>query len=600
MSVEDVLAICPHMADRRIHIIRDLSITNSVEETVNRILDGTFDSESNMNEAHGVRSPKSVLVLSGSGAEAGLRRRSNSPPMDLDGSLNDRVDPPFTRHGTSRRPSNPSPDPPPVRSPSCKHAPLKLLDLSDDEEPSKENSKPLHANGASRYRPKNSIRIPGNISSESEESSSESASAAPGGQFRKGGGDKDSFSDDALPVPKKKRTKRSQEDIEAAKRAKEEARRGREMEREEKRRKKEEEKEQKKMERELKQRKKLEEKAVQEEEKRIEKQQREANRLRSKSDGMAEMIVDVDLTIVNDATFGVSLLAELKKLGVLAVNAVQLPVPNTVRWTRRSTVKYDVETEKFNPVPEYEEVQSQIIVLLDAFEFAAAASSDHDLQNHINQVCRAFPDHQVTYVIVGLRDYYKKHKSLINVEYRNRVLGPDETVVAPKKGKNKGHDISKLPDQATVERQLLYMQMVLGCKVIECHDAELLIEWMHSFTQEVGIKPYAAWKENLFDFDHNSIRSGSGNADTWLKILMGMHRLTETHARAIAEVYPTMQQLMDAYSRCGANVAKASKLLAEIQVNNGTLTEPSWRKIGPALSSRMYSFFAACDPFEAL
>ncbi|KAJ3342114.1 hypothetical protein HDU93_003330 [Gonapodya sp. JEL0774] len=493
----------------------------------------------------------------------------------------------------------PSPQPKPVNR--IKPPPLKLLDISDDEEDqytvkaSEASSStrvkfpgppPTAAKTQPRWKP---IRIPGNISSSSSEPSSPDEVSDRGPNPGKGiyG---DLSGDDAAPAPKKRRAKKTQGEATEDERKKEAARRARvsglhnrpicrvrrraspsvpqEREREEKRRSKDDEKERKKAERELKKKRREEEKvkAEREEEKRLERQQRDANRLRSKTDGMAEMIVDVDLTIVNETSFGVALLADLKKLGILAVNAVQLPVPNTVQWKRRASVRYDVEKERFDPVPEYEETENQVVVMLDAFEFAAVAGDPNDLRGHIAVVQRAYPDQQVTYVIVGVREYFKKHQTLRKQEHRNQFLGIDGAAApTSRKGKKKGVDVSQLPDPEKFEQRMLWMQMVGGCKLVECHNPEMLIEWMHSFTQEIGIKPYAAWKENLFDFDHNSIRCGTGSADTWLKILMGMHRLTEGHARAIVEKFPTVQSLVDAYSLCGNDTSKASKLLAEIQ-----------------------------------
>jgi len=62
------------------------------------------------------------------------------------------------------------------------------------------------------------------------------------------------------------------------------------------------------------------------------------------------------------------------------------------------------------------------------------------------------------------------------------------------------------------------------------------------------------------------IKPGADDRDTWIKSLQEIHRVTYQHAKSIAQEYPSIKSLYEAYRKC-SNVYVAQTMLEDVPVS---------------------------------
>jgi crossover junction endonuclease EME1 len=85
-------------------------------------------------------------------------------------------------------------------------------------------------------------------------------------------------------------------------------------------------------------------------------------------------------------------------------------------------------------------------------------------------------------------------------------------------------------------------------------------------------------------------KSGQDLKDTWAKFLQEYLGVTKNVSDGIIAQYPTIRSLYEAYD--GLNDDEAENLLSRVDVNR----EKSTRKLGTALSRKIYHMFNSIDP----
>lgn len=90
--------------------------------------------------------------------------------------------------------------------------------------------------------------------------------------------------------------------------------------------------------------------------------------------------------------------------------------------------------------------------------------------------------------------------------------------------------------------------------------------------------------------DSGQVKTGDGAADTFVKMLQEILRITAPVAFGIAEEYPTVQGLIKGFSEHGPLALEDCRKSAN---RDGAITD---RRVGPAISKRVYNVFMGKDP----
>ncbi|KAJ3298239.1 hypothetical protein HK104_010947 [Borealophlyctis nickersoniae] len=401
---------------------------------------------------------------------------------------------------------------------------------------------------------------------------------------------------------KKRRTKKTPEEIAAAALAKEEAKREKEEAKREKEKERERQKLLKQMEKEAKQEERKRQKEEKEKQKRLEAEEkkalRDANKIRMKEDCTSEMIVDMSQDFV--AANGGPVITALQASGA-KVQVVSLPSPISLRWRRRVTRVWDETKDCWVACCERIEEENHVLVRLEGEQLARLCTQPGGLVRHLATILGAVgKEKRVIYFIEGLDGYFKKVKKKMSAQF----MAQARTLYDGGGGKTRGGCVViDAPERHVVEEELLKLQLEGGGKVSIHHSktGEEPASWIASFTKQIAMIPELkhrseeAWQLKFGD----SVKSGSTYTDTWSKMLQELSLLTENKAAAIIERYPTLRSLYEAYKRCPSE-EQAQKLLANIQINNGTSVNPRLRNLGPVLSKRVYESMMVTDPKHSL
>ncbi|KAJ2877630.1 hypothetical protein GGI21_003115 [Coemansia aciculifera] len=88
------------------------------------------------------------------------------------------------------------------------------------------------------------------------------------------------------------------------------------------------------------------------------------------------------------------------------------------------------------------------------------------------------------------------------------------------------------------------------------------------------------------------IRTGTDLADSWIRALTQIPKVTQPVAQSIAAQYPTPKQLFEAWKRLASD-AEGEQLLAQLLVASATA---GGRRLGSAMSAKIYRVFNEPDP----
>lgn len=90
--------------------------------------------------------------------------------------------------------------------------------------------------------------------------------------------------------------------------------------------------------------------------------------------------------------------------------------------------------------------------------------------------------------------------------------------------------------------------------------------------------------------DSGQVKTGDGPSDTFVKMLQEILRITASVAFGIVEEYPSVQALIKGFTEHGPLALEDCRKSAN---RDGAFTD---RRVGPAISKRVYSVFMGTDP----
>ncbi|KAJ7689625.1 hypothetical protein B0H17DRAFT_1066351 [Mycena rosella] len=235
-------------------------------------------------------------------------------------------------------------------------------------------------------------------------------------------------------------------------------------------------------------------------------------------------------------------------------------------WRRTTNKEYDPLAREWLPVAPYVRVEDMYLVYMTADELARCIQQEDGVKNVVRQV-RAVCPGQIFLMISGLALYLKRKGG---IRY----------------------------SMAEIERAVAALQMAEHTHLLYVNSVADAVTRLYDLSADLGIKPY-----KLIERAHlplcadTQMKTGAGFADTWVKMLEQVHRLTPSAARGIAEAYPNASALFKAYE--GAPTGKArEELLAGCRVKHRTDGVERPRPLGSALSQVVGTVMYGTDPLQ--
>ncbi|KAL2044281.1 hypothetical protein N7G274_002986 [Stereocaulon virgatum] len=348
----------------------------------------------------------------------------------------------------------------------------------------------------------------------------------------------------------------------------------------------------------------LERKRIQKEEKAREKRiaadLAEVNKSKlDKKDSTPEMIVDLPASM-DGQSVDTQIREFLKTLGVDAT-LYQSPTPNTIRWRRKMKARWNADLHHWEPIERMEiHDEKHIMCLLSAKDFVALAmaeSNDENVETHVAKLKSAYKDCIPIYMIEGLHACIRKSKTAENRAYQERVNSRSQNNAygLPPTSQHTSRKQKPMPlivDEDIIEDALLRLQVMDGCLIHHTNTSVETAEWVANFTQHISTIPYRIQRMNLnttFCMESGQVETGEDKDDTFVKMLQEIHHVTPPIAYGIASNYANVISLIKAFRTHGPLVLKDLQKSAN---RNGALTD---RKIGPAISRRLYKIFTELD-----
>ena len=313
-----------------------------------------------------------------------------------------------------------------------------------------------------------------------------------------------------------------------------------------------------------------------------------------------EMIIDVS-TSLEDTSVGNQVGEYMKHLGV-EMHFVSTQLPGIVRWRRKVNARYNEEAGHWEPCPPTIEREDHVLCFLPAQDFVnmATASLDDEtltLESHLSKLNRFFPSCKPIYLIEGLTSWLRKNQNARNRVYQAAVRRQfDSHSAEPSRKRTAQPTPSPIIDDDTIEDALLSLQVQHSALIQHTSSAPESAEWIRIFTEHISTVPYR--RERMRDLhatpsfcmDVGQVRTGVDAADTYVKMLMEVQRVTGPMAYGVAAEYADVRALMDVMRRDGAMALQDVKKGVD---KSGGVGEA---RVGPAGSRRLYKVFMGLDP----
>ncbi len=278
-------------------------------------------------------------------------------------------------------------------------------------------------------------------------------------------------------------------------------------------------------------------------------------------------------------------------------------VRNVVRWKRKVEAKYDEDADIWRPVPLRVEEEKHVLVYMLAKEFVelVTGEKEQDLDAHVGRMKSKLQDCKIIYLIEGLITWQKRNKNVRNRQYEAAVRAqtPAEAPTSTQRSSKSKRKAPEYIDDDLIEDSLLRLQVIH--KVLIHHTTAFVesAEWISIFTQHISTIPYRKQKMNMdtsFCMDTGQVRVGEDARDTFVKMLCEMRGLTAPVAWGVEQevkgregaggVVGLMKWLREEGREAIADVRKSAN-------KDGAFTD---RKVGRAMSKRVYSVFMGNDP----
>jgi len=152
----------------------------------------------------------------------------------------------------------------------------------------------------------------------------------------------------------------------------------------------------------------------------------------------------------------------------------------------------------------------------------------------------------------------------------------------------------KLKDK--LDEALISLQIERNVQILIHNSIDETVDYIYRLTAAIAEKPYKRTITAFEGFCAEAVsrRTPRSLTDSWISQLEQINSVSKTVAESIVEKYPTLFSLVSIYRSEALTKGEKQNLLADIMVKNPGSN--SSRRIGPALSEKIYRLFTEKDP----
>lgn len=285
----------------------------------------------------------------------------------------------------------------------------------------------------------------------------------------------------------------------------------------------------------------------------------EVNKLKvDKKNSTPEMIIDVASSL-EETSVGNQVTEFMRNLGVERT-FFPSTIPNIVKWRRKVRANYNEEAGRWEPCPPYIRQEEHVLCLVSAQEFVdmatAPADSEDTLELHVLKIKSAYPGCKPIYLIEGLTAWMRKNKNSRNRAYQAEVRRQFNDTNDDRGSNNQSRrktnkrkpETTPPVDDDLIEDALLQLQVTHSCLIHHTAATPESAEWIKNFTEHVSTIPYRRermeFNDSAFCMEVGQVKSGEDKADTFVKMLQEVNRVTAPIAYGIAAKYPSVLDLV--------------------------------------------------------
>lgn len=326
------------------------------------------------------------------------------------------------------------------------------------------------------------------------------------------------------------------------------------------------------------------------------------NKLRTdKKVSTPEMIVDLPTTL--DDKLATQVRNFLAPLQVQHTEWTS-PVDNVIKWRRKVVAVYNEDMGHWEPVPPTVEADNHVMCVMHAKDFVNLVTADEgqDLDSHVLKMKARFEGKAIIYLIEGLTPWMRKNKNIKNRKFVAAIrqqIDDEMGQAAPtasqasRRKKAPPKPPPEYVDEDMIEDALLRMQVIHTILLHHTGAPIETAEWVVAFTQHISTIPYRSQRLTLdasFCMETGQVKTGEGPADTFVKMLQEIARITAPVAYGIAARYDSVASLRKGLEKEGPLALQALRKSAN---RDGAFTD---REVGQAVSRRVYKIFMGLDP----
>ncbi|KAI9054568.1 hypothetical protein LZ554_001721 [Drepanopeziza brunnea f. sp. 'monogermtubi'] len=307
-----------------------------------------------------------------------------------------------------------------------------------------------------------------------------------------------------------------------------------------------------------------------------------------------EMIVDLPSSLNPMLREQTSMM--LRALGVERTTC-ESEVP-LIKWRRKVEAEYDADADHYVPVAKYirDESHAMCVLTAQALVNLITGTESGDLDAHVLKLQTRLGSCKIIYLVEGYNTWMKKNKNKLIRQYDSAVRSHDSLPDGPQNASQKSRRKKKEPDYVAedqIEDAMLRLQIVYEVLIHHTNSMVETAEWIVNFTQHISSIPYKTQKFTLdtaFCVDTGQVKTGIDAADTYQKMLEQIQLVTSAAALGIMDKYPTVPELVRGLREDGPGALQECRKASN---RNGSFAD---RKVGPAISKRVWKVFLGTDP----
>jgi crossover junction endonuclease EME1 len=273
----------------------------------------------------------------------------------------------------------------------------------------------------------------------------------------------------------------------------------------------------------------------------------------------------------------------------------QSPMPNLVKLRRKVDSRFDDDEGHWIPCPSSIVDEDHVLVIVTAVELVKLAQDGLDA--FVENIKSHLPTKKLLYILEGVTPWMRKNRNARNRQFASGVRTQNDTDAPPASSQPRRRNAAAPPaiiSEDIIEDAMLQLQVVHGALVHHTNVPLETAQWIGNFTQHISTAPYRRQKERStttagFCMESGQVRTGDDAADTYVRMLQEVARVTQPVAYGVAAEFGTVTTLVKGLEEGGQGRLEAVRKCAN---RDGAFSD---RTLGKAISKRLWQVFLGRD-----